>query len=118
MAKTVTLLGTPTNATDAATKGYVDGLAVPATSVQVFAASGTWTKPTGATSITVTVIGGGGGGGGARRDATTVARGGGGGGGGGGITEASFTVINLPASVAVTVGLSGTAGSAAATDTT
>lgn len=45
----------------ATTSGFDSGLA----SVQTFTSSGTWTKPSGITKITITIIGGGAGGGGA-----------------------------------------------------
>src|SRR5688572_10156167 len=52
--------------------------------VQVFTASGTWTKPTGSfTTVEVRLVGAGGGGGSGRRGATGTVRTGGGGGGGG-----------------------------------
>ena len=53
------------------------------TDVQTFTANGTWTKPTGAKSVEVIVVGAGGGGGsGARTAAANTERGGSGGGGG------------------------------------
>lgn len=73
---------------------------------QVFTASGTWTKPTGAKSVFVQVQGAGGAGGGAATVSAGQASAGAGGGGGGyadGILDAAI----LAATVTVTVGAGG-----------
>lgn len=75
--------------------------------VQVFSASGVWTKPTGAIMCFVDVVaGGGGGGGGPGQGAGT----GGAGGGGGARNRATFPAFMLNTTESVTVGNSGSAG--------
>src|SRR3990167_2065866 len=76
--------------------------------MQVFTASGTWTKPTGVTNVIVKVVGGGGGGGGVSNGAGELA---GGGGGAGGYAEAEVVVSG---NVTVTVGAAGSASSGVA----
>jgi Protein of unknown function (DUF2793) len=78
-----------------------------ARSVQVFAASGTWTRPAGIRKLLVEVIGGGGGGGGVTGVAAAVGAGGGGGGGG---SARELLDVSATASVVVTVGAGGIAG--------
>ena len=89
--------------------------------VQVFLASGEWTKPAGAKKVEVQIVGGGGGGGSGRKGATLTARSGGGGGGGGGVTfyqvDAS-TLPNAPATVSVVIGAGGLGGASQATNST
>jgi len=76
--------------------------------VQVFTASGTWTKPAGATAVKVTVTAGGGGGGGA----ASGDRGGSGGGAGG--TAKEHITSGLSATETITIGAAGTAGASGA----
>ncbi len=78
--------------------------------VQIFTASGTWTKPTGLKRVIVEVVGGGGGSGG--RDASTASTTvGAGGGGGGGYSMKVIEAASLGATETVTIGAAGTAGS-------
>jgi hypothetical protein len=90
------------------------------TDVQIFTTPGsnTWNKPSGAKSITATLIGGGGGGGAGRRGAAATIRCGGGGGGGAGWGQIEFPASIIASSETVTVGAGGTAGTAATADNT
>lgn len=74
---------------------------------QIFAASGTWTKPASAKVVQVVCIGGGGGGGSGRKWAGSSFRLGGGGGGGGAVGIATFLASILGATETVTVGTGG-----------
>ncbi|MEV6737868.1 hypothetical protein AB0N14_13435 [Streptomyces sp. NPDC051104] len=88
---------------DAAIPGSVD--------VQVFTASGTWTRPAGALWVVVEVQGGGGGSGGCpATDSTHAACAGGG--GGGEYARGIFTAAAVGTSQAVTVGAGGSGGAA------
>jgi hypothetical protein len=81
-------------------------------SIQVFTASGTWTRPAGVRTVIVEVVGGGGGGGGAAStDASTSAAAGGGGGGGYALARLDVTTIT---SATITVGAGGAGGPAGA----
>lgn len=85
--------------------------AIPAApTTQTFGTPGspTWTKPANLRYITVVCIGGGGGGGGGYTGAGF--QNGGSGGGGGASNSTLISAINLPATVAVTVGAAGTGG--------
>lgn len=75
-------------------------------SVQVFTASGTWTRPAGITKIVVEVVGGGGGGSGEGASTT------GSGGAGGGYSRKIIDVSAIP-SVSVTIGGGGAGGATA-----
>jgi hypothetical protein len=81
--------------------------------VDVFAASGTWTKPAGAKAVEVFVIAGGSGGGSGRKGAEGSARFGGGGGSGGAIRRILLSADALPDTVPVTVGAGGVGGASA-----
>lgn len=78
--------------------------------IDVFTASGTWTRPTAAKMVHAIAIGGGGSGGNGTNGSTSATRAGGGGGGGGGCSVAMFIASQLGATVAVTVGAGGLGG--------
>lgn len=80
-----------------------DTVGIASTSLKVFTASGTWTKPTGLEYIILEIVGGGGSGGGITTDGSAV----GGGGGGGGYCKSIISVAALASTVAITVGLGG-----------
>jgi hypothetical protein len=78
----------------------------------------TWTKPSGAKTVYVFVVGAGGGGGSGRCDAAGTARCGGGGGGAGAAMPAWFVASDLTSTVAVTVAAGGSGGAAVNTTAT
>ena len=94
-------------------KAYVDAQVVAANSgglksIQVFDASGTWTKPSGIDQVLVHVVGGGGAGGSSLGGASVASAGGG---GAGGFSQKLIDVTGI-ASETVTVGAGGTPGAA------
>jgi Tol biopolymer transport system component len=98
--------------------GAVTGARTPDVQVFTTTGAGTWTKPSNATTLQVTMVGGGGGGGSGGRQASGVASVGGSGGGGAGYASALFAATLFGATVAVSVGAGGTAGTSVTTDTT
>lgn len=103
----ITFPDATTQTTAAAASSYVGGRG------QVFTSSGTFTVPTGVTSVAVTVQGGGGGGGACNGGQTSVTYGGGGGGGGRALKY--VTGLTPGASVTVTVGAAGGSAQAGGT---
>jgi hypothetical protein len=83
-----------------------------AVDIQQFTASGTWTKPAGATTVFVRAFGAGAGGQSGQLAAASTAKSGGIGGGGGAYFEMWIAADELPSTVAVTVGAGGTGGAA------
>jgi hypothetical protein len=90
--------------------------ALPDPQVDIFTTTGggTWTKPTGATSIKVHLIGGGGGGGSGRCGADSTVRTGGAGGGGGGYATNSYAASSLGDTEPLNVGGGGAGGTSTA----
>lgn len=82
------------------------------TKIDIFTASGTWTKATAAKLVQVHVFAAGGGSAGGVNSGGAGT--GGGGGGGGGYTPLTFPASALTSTVSVTVGVGGTAGAAGA----
>jgi hypothetical protein len=86
--------------------------------VQVFTASGTWTKPVNATQVRVVAIGGGGGGGSGCKGPVGNQRNGGVGGQKGNYFDTTLRASDLTSTVSVTVGSGGTGGASQTTNTT
>lgn len=104
--------------TDAITDpAYVDIAALPV-DIQVFDASGTWTKPSGATVVYAICIGSGGGGASGMKGAAGTDRTGGGGGQAGFVSQAFFAAASCGATETVTIGAAGTGGAAVTADST
>lgn len=97
---------------------FAAGVPVAEPQVDVFTAGGTWTKRTGATDVTVILVGSGGGGGSGRRGAAGTARGGGIGGSAGQAVFAKLPASILGATETVTVGAGAAGGASRVVDNT
>lgn len=111
-----------TGATTAAQARTNLGVAGASTTIQVFASSGTWTKPTGAKIVDIQCVGGGGGGGAGTKVAASTAVYGGLGGSSGGCSRITIDASQLSDnSYTITVGAGGSGaiynGAAAGTPT-
>ena len=80
--------------------------------ITVVTATGPWTKPDWARTVTVHLMGAGGGGGSGRRGASGTVRSGGGGGGAGALNSETYAAGELPATLTVEIGDGGAAGAA------
>jgi len=78
--------------------------------IQIFSASGTWTKPLWAKWVDVYLIGGGGGGGSGCKGAASTLRRGGQGGGGAGVSQLTLLAASLGGTETVTIGAGGGGG--------
>lgn len=99
-------------------QGGAQGLAGTNQLLQIFTINGTYTKPDGAKSVEVTVIGAGAGGGSGRKGANATVRCGGGAGGAGGVSKNVFLADDIDATVPITIGLGGLGGVSQQTNST
>ncbi len=86
--------------------------------VDVFTASGSWTKPVWARTVRIVLMGGGAGGSSGRRGAAGTDRRGGGGGSSAGIVDEQFPASELPAILEVDVASGGAGGAGVGVDNT
>lgn len=94
------------------------GSSATAADLQVFTASGTWTKPSGTPKLVqVYLTGAGGGGGGGGTSTAATQRPGGGGGGGGSGRRMTFLASDLGSTETVTIGAGGTGGASVSNGT-
>jgi hypothetical protein len=99
---------------------WMDKNAAPVPDIQFFTTTGgnTWSKPSGAQTVQIALLGAGGGGGSGRRGASGSVCCGGGGAAGGAITQRQYAAADLGSTVTVTVGAGGAGGAAITADST
>lgn len=103
---------------DAGNTLTISGSAAKPSTIQVFSASATYTKPAGVKILYIIAVGGGAGGGSGRRGAAGSARSGGAAGAGGGWSDRTIDASLVGATETVTIGAAGVGGAAVSTDDT
>ena len=95
---------------DSTTQSTAASVSIPGIAVQIFTSSGTFTIPTGVTSLKVYVVGAGGGSGGCIKQTSECYSAAGGGGGSGGYALQFLSGLTPGNTLSVTIGSGGTAG--------